>query len=509
MKKNFTKLFMTTAAAAMLAAGITAVPVLADDDLYEIYMNFPTFGTTPEGIYDVEDYINDCLKDDEVDAKVVFQPVSVFNLANENNLTISAGDKLDLILTMWAGGLSDYINKNAIIELDDIYEEYGKELAEVQGTSAMGGYYDGKLYGITYSDNTGVNSAYHMRKDLLEEYIADTGFEYDRDKIYTIDDLENILEWCHNKYPDMHLFAGTGAGIDLFQWFYGVDDLGSSVNTGMLFLDGSKDTTVQNLYATEEYKEYAHRMKEWADKGYFSANDSTNEDAASVQIPTGNYAGWINQCYPTDFKASDYGYDLCPIQLYSRCITTGKLSDTAWAITINSEQPEKVMQFLNAFYTDERISTAWRWGLEGVTYEVKGELADGHKTVDFLDGLDSSNAPYYNPFSLGNVDLVAADVNTEGQEYFDKLNQMREDAKTATEENVATLGYRFNNSSVSTEMAAISSVTSRYVGLISYGMTDDPDETIKEMNEELEAAGMSKVLEENQKQLDEWLAQQN
>ena len=510
MTKKLTKLFMTATAAAMLTAGITTVSALADEEPYEIYMNFPTFGTTQEGIYDVEDYINECLKDDGIDAKVVFQPVSVFNLANENNLTISAGDKLDLIFTMWAGGLSDYINKNAIIELDDLYAEYGQEMAEVQGTSAMGGYYNGKLYGITYTDNTGSNTAYHMRKDLLDEYIEETGFEYDHDAIYTLDDLEKILEWCHNKYPDMYLFAGTGATTDMFEFFYGLDSLGSSsINSGVLFLDGSKDTTIQNPFATEEFMDYAKRMKDWADKGYFSANDATNEDAASVQMPTGNYAGWVTACYVSDFKAVDYGYELCPIQLTPHCITTSSLSDAAWAISINCEQPEKVMQFLNAFYTDGRISNAWRWGLEGVTYEVKETLEDGHVLADFVEGKDATTVPYYNSFNLGNVDLVYGDYSTENQAYYDQLEKLREVSAQETKDKVVSLGYRFDTSSVSTEMAAMSSVTSRYLGLLSYGVTEDVEATVAEMNEALETAGISKVIEENQKQFDAWLAEQN
>ena len=57
-------------------------------------------------------------------------------------------------------------------------------------------------------------------------------------------------------------------------------------------------------------------------------------------------------------------------------------------------------------------------------------------------------------------------------------------------------------------MAAINSVISQYVTTLEYGMVTDLDTTYKEFIKALDTAGMNKLVEANQKQLDEWLAQQ-
>ena len=53
------------------------------------------------------------------------------------------------------------------------------------------------------------------------------------------------------------------------------------------------DTTVKNIYATDEYLDYAERMYDWAQKGYFSADAATNTDSGTAQIAAGNYLGTI------------------------------------------------------------------------------------------------------------------------------------------------------------------------------------------------------------------------
>ena len=70
------------------------------------------------------------------------------------------------------------------------------------------------------------------------------------------------------------------------------------------------------------------------------------------------------------------------------------------------------------------------------------------------------------------------------------------------------LGYTFNSSEYQTEMAAISSVINQYVTTLEYGMVADLDATYQEFIDALDAAGMNRLVEANQEQLDAWLAQQ-
>ena len=473
---------------------------------YELYMNFPTFGTTPSGLEDVEAYVSELCKEQGVNIDLVLQPCMVFNLESENNLTISAGDKIDLVMTLWAGGFGNYIQKDAIIPIGDLAEQYAKETLELMGDRIAGGYYNGELYAFPVVGELNAAGGYNIRKDLLEEYCAETGFVYDRETIYTLEDLDTMLEWIHTKYPEMHLFAGTGSTTDNFQWLANYDNLGTGTYvTGVLPLDGSKSTEVLNVYETDEFMNYAKTMYEWNKKGYFSSGDATNEDSADIQIPTGDYAGWLSTIYTTDYDASSYGYDLAAIKLWGGNMTTSFLSDIAWAVSSTCENPTAAIQFLNLMYTDTRISTALKIGLEGVTYEVVDRADDGYIQYQFVDGLNAETAPYYTAFGVWGMatltpetDTVEVHENAIGQDAIALAN---------TEKNVVALGYRFDYTPYATEVAAMQSVMNKYVGVISYG-TADPEKTVEALRQELKTAGIDEVIEANQKALDEWLAEQ-
>ena len=69
-------------------------------------------------------------------------------------------------------------------------------------------------------------------------------------------------------------------------------------------------------------------------------------------------------------------------------------------------------------------------------------------------------------------------------------------------------GYVFNSESVSAEVAAITSVISQYNVSFSCGAIN-PETALDEFITALKDAGIEKVIEENQRQLNEWAAQNN
>ena len=68
-------------------------------------------------------------------------------------------------------------------------------------------------------------------------------------------------------------------------------------------------------------------------------------------------------------------------------------------------------------------------------------------------------------------------------------------------------GYKFDASSVETEQSTVKNVIAKYLTQLEYG-TVDVDTVLPEFLKDLENAGMNKIIEENQRQLNEWLAGQ-
>ena len=67
-------------------------------------------------------------------------------------------------------------------------------------------------------------------------------------------------------------------------------------------------------------------------------------------------------------------------------------------------------------------------------------------------------------------------------------------------------GFVFNTAPVSNEIAAVQNVYDQYKMSLECGVVD-PEETLKEMNEQLYAAGLQAIIDEKQAQLDKWAAE--
>ncbi|MEG2021814.1 MAG: DUF3502 domain-containing protein, partial [Oscillospiraceae bacterium] len=66
-------------------------------------------------------------------------------------------------------------------------------------------------------------------------------------------------------------------------------------------------------------------------------------------------------------------------------------------------------------------------------------------------------------------------------------------------------GFTFDSSKVATEMAAVQNVYDEYQKSVEFGFLDT-EKAIPEMNEKMLSAGLQKIIDEKQAQLDAWKA---
>lgn len=69
-------------------------------------------------------------------------------------------------------------------------------------------------------------------------------------------------------------------------------------------------------------------------------------------------------------------------------------------------------------------------------------------------------------------------------------------------------GFSFKSSEVINEITACLNISDQYVKAL-YAGSLDPDTTIEKLNEEMKKAGIEFIIDEKQKQLDEWLTNKN
>ena len=495
MKKKMKRRIVTAVLANVFAVSAMATGVFADDT-YEVVMQWPAIGDAPAGLEDVEAAANEMLE--EIGVTLKLEPVNAFNLATETSLAVSSGEKLDLSLSLFTG-IGSLVDNGSLLELDDLLDEYGQDIESIlTEEQKTGGLYNGQMYAVPIAYINGNDQAFIARKDILDKY----GIEIDAEKIYTFEELEQIFATVkEGEGNGFYMIAGGLTNGFPFGAECAYDVCGQSVASGVVMIDGDEPNTIVNLFATDEYKEYADQMYAWNQAGYFSPDASTNQDSATTLINGGNYFGtfmnYSGSNTLVDYQ-NDTGYEGVAIRTMEAVARSNDYSTVLWSIPSSCDNPEKTMEFLNFLYKSPELTNLLKYGIEGVSYEVVDSNEDG-TLIQFPEGENAMTVPYWQVFGVyGNrlswyiQEPNAITLNKELKEFSDGITKKS-----------SVLGYIFNIGNVSAKYSAVDAVVQQYVSIISSGSID-PEQELPEFLSALETAGIDDVIAENQKQLDEW-----
>lgn len=169
-------------------------------------------------------------------------------------------------------------------------------------------------------------------------------------------------------------------------------------------------------------------------------------------------------------------------------------------ITSWSKNQDYAFDFLTLLYTDNEIANLVSYGIEGRDYKldngrVLGINNDGQFLLTFSE--------YTNPFITFPVNDEPDDKQAYMKNIYNQIN------KTSFED------FRFDTTNVEKEIQETNKVlyndgeytnyTTEYAALCG-GEVEDVDKALAELNKKLEAAGIDKIIEETNKQYQEWLA---
>jgi putative aldouronate transport system substrate-binding protein len=163
-----------------------------------------------------------------------------------------------------------------------------------------------------------------------------------------------------------------------------------------------------------------------------------------------------------------------------------------FAIPVTSEDPVKAMQYLNLMHSDVKLVNMMLYGVEGTHWELE---EDGRVNI-----LDSNwYGAHAGAWTVGDV-LLQYVTNKEDPEKNKMLLEYADDAISHI-----SLGFRFDQTPVNDEIAALRSLIDGYNRAILTGSVD-PATAIPEYVELQYAAGLQAVLDEVQAQYDAWKA---
>ena len=482
------------------ASGSETVPDGSSDDVYQLVMEYVYPGTLKPDIQMVQDAINDISRE-KIGVEVTIYPVTLPESMTQMSLMITSGEQVDLVIGSRFSGFLQYVSNNLVIPLDDLYEQYGAEIADDVGDAIAGGYIDGTLWGIPSIDVFSKQYGYMARTDLLEKYNLQ---EYmDETKQLTYEDLDKIFELVKaGEGADFYPLIMVGASQTTFDNYKIVDYLGSSAASGGIMDNGRAGKTIENVYKTEAYAEHCKWMRKWYEAGYINPDVLTSSETADSYMINGRGMMISNYTYLDMEEQSERNYkmDITALRVSQRYVNTNMYQDANWCIPVTCADPAKTMQFLSLLHSDVDIINLIYNGIENIHY-VK---TDVDRIIDYPKGLDASSvgygmqAKFYGSPTKRDM-FVPLDEN-----YFAELEDWN---YNIPEECISPyLGYVFNPNSMKTEIAAINDVMNQYRPALETGSVD-PDEVLPQFIQALEDAGIEDVIAANQAKLNEWLAQ--
>ena len=423
----------------------------------------------------------------EINCKVDIQNLFIGDLPTTTSMNIVSDEKMDIVAVGLTQKLADIYDDGILMELDD-YLEYAPNYVAAVENVLKAGQVNGVQYALPANPYVANSPGFVYNKDMADEL----GITIEKGA--DLDDLTRYFEAV--KAKDVYgTSAGTSGALNVHM-YYNVETFGTNADFGYI-ADPVNSTKVENFYASDIFKNYCAAAKAWNDTGYMPAGSLTDtttpQEYFKMEKLFGLPTGYDMSQFATWQSGQSFAIDIA--QLDDPIITTASTAERMWGIAANSKHPEKAMELLELIYTNADVANLLQYGIEGKHYT---KIDDN--TITIPD--DTSYTLQGYQWMQGNVFL---NYLTEGESP-DKVEALK--AFNAEAKKPIDYGFKFDNTAVEAEIAACQTVKSEYRKQVIMGSMD-PEPIMKEYAAKLKAAGIDKIIEEAQKQYDEFLANKN
>jgi len=428
----------------------------------------------------------------DLNMKVNLMPITWDTYNSKMPMMLAAQEPIDISF-VFAFSLPSFIDQGYIVDASD-YMEQTKDLQEVLGEDLQGGYIGDMLAGFPMMNVRATPSGIFVRKDIFEElgYKA-SDFNITTDDMSSFGQLTEMFAKVKEKYPDMTPFNGYRTfGLNTITYIDGVGD-----QFGVLENYGQTDK-ITNWYESDQFKQFALLNREWFEKGYSSKDIAVDKELGQAKMKAGKtfafFASYGANAL-TDVK-SQTGYDTVLIPVSHKMKSTTAVNGALNVVLNTSANKEKAFEFLNWAYTNKEFNDLLNWGVPGKDWVVNDQ-----GQADYPEGVTVSTVNYHNDFGfIYPNQYLMTPWSGSPADIWEKYKAFSDDALVSK-----AYGFTFDSSAVAAEQSQLAGVLAKYENALSFGAVDI-EPTLKKFNDELYAAGLQAVMDEKQRQLDEWMA---
>lgn len=401
------------------------------------------------------------------------------------------GLSIDLISAGLITSLPSLVSDGTIRPLNDLLDRYGQDILDRCG---------GLFECTTFNE-----IIYAVPANLYPERSMGIGYNSTIAQQHNITvpnpvTMSDLTEIGQQLADSGILLTDQGDGnLSAFHSFYDVESFGEDVNYSYGVIQYPlSNTHIVNAYETDEYREYCHTLRKWKEKGFIRSNSLLSGKNSQELFSNGDtFFQWtsVSPSAGELIKRRNLDFDEILVPATPNELTTSGTLEYTWGVTSSSQHPDKAVQFLNLLYTDPELANLLKYGIEGTDYrKIDEDVVELLGNTGSSSHYDSYFSIYGDPAETWLISPVSGNEKSE-------MKTFSEEAQP-----VMTFGYSFDASAVSGEVLAVSEVVSNYRPILECGLADDVDAALDEFILQLNEAGIDRIIEENQRQLDEWLA---
>ncbi len=310
-------------------------------------------------------------------------------------------------------------------------------------------------------------------------------------------------------------YAGYIEGIDKGQYgFYFMEPYDHLTNYFVVDNDG--EHKVEFLFAKEEQKEIWAKYADWSTKGIFAPDGAdTNHSDYFNQNMLGDtsYVFCTKEQVgaPEDVAAlysQAWGFEVVAIPIQEYDYVQNSWGAGGNGVSSTCKNPEEAILFIEALTTGTEIGkeiyNTMVFGLEGEHYTVDANDPDRITTLEYDGSQGGAETSYAGlKWILGNSFYAYKNQAVkDGQ--FENIKKYNEAPETQSSDHN---GFVVSTANVTTQLEQINAVSSEYRDIFIKGLSGAEFEAkYQEYLDKLETAGLQEVIDDFQKQLDDWLA---
>jgi putative aldouronate transport system substrate-binding protein len=401
------------------------------------------------------------------------------------NMSMASTPDFDLCFIGFLYPYQKAVGMGGLLEISKLLDENANDLTEKMPPYVKKAVTtDSGIYAVPNEQIMAFGSGRYIRSDLAAKY------NFDLKAVKKLIDLEPILQVIKDSEPE--LVPTSRLNADSFRDDKGIHYI--SVNGSAVYLN-DKTNKVLTYYQIPGAKESVKQSHNWYKKGFYRSDLATNISSGSGDsyYKAGRYAAVGTTFKPGvegEIKA-ETGYDYTFVYNDEPVMSHTSPLETCIGVSRVTKQPEKAVKFINLINTDKELYNLICFGIEGKHYD---KVSENRIKLKAESGYNPNAA-----WKFGNQ-FNAYLTGGQAEDSWTKTKEINDGSVKSP-----IIGIFFEVDDIRTEMTQIEKVQKEYIDArINTGL-EDPGTYWDHYIAAMEKAGIGKVLELYQEQIDKFL----